>query len=185
MLKSRLAKICGRAKFFGFADIKPGHVIELQGSRRSLQWEGVCERRAAQYRQWRHGTHTCSSVSVPQWFHQSRRHTGYPAAGLLPAVHGLQIGKVVQLQDDPDGEHRILVRLPIIDNSARGIWARIASLDAGLNRGAFFRPEIDDEVIVGFVNDDPRDAIVLGNAAQQRKTRSDYCQGRQSREGIS
>jgi len=39
---------------------------------------------------------------------------------------------------------------------------RVASLDAGDDRGAFFRPEIDDEVIVGFINGDPRDAVVLG-----------------------
>ena len=38
----------------------------------------------------------------------------------------------------------------------------MASLDAGENRGAFFRPEIGDEVIVGFINDDPNHAVVLG-----------------------
>jgi uncharacterized protein involved in type VI secretion and phage assembly len=68
----------------------------------------------------------------------------------------------VQLQNDPDGEDRILVKIPVIDNNAQGIWTRMASLDAGSDRGAFFRPEIDDEVIVGFINDDPRDAVVLG-----------------------
>jgi len=50
----------------------------------------------------------------------------------------------------------------VIDNNDQGIWTRVASLDAGADRGAFFRPEIGDEVIVGFINDDPRDAIVLG-----------------------
>lgn len=84
------------------------------------------------------------------------------SAGLVGAIQGLQIGKVVQLQNDPEGEDRILVRIPVIDNNAQGIWTRIASLDAGKERGAFFRPEIDDEVIVGFINDDPRDAVVLG-----------------------
>lgn len=84
------------------------------------------------------------------------------SAGLVGAIQGLQIGKVVQLQNDPEGEDRILVRIPVIDNNAQGIWTRIASLDAGKKRGAFFRPEIDDEVIVGFINDDPRDAVVLG-----------------------
>jgi len=54
------------------------------------------------------------------------------------------------------------VKIPTIDNDAQGIWSRIACLDAGSDRGTFFRPEIDDEVIVGFVNDDPNDAIVLG-----------------------
>jgi len=68
----------------------------------------------------------------------------------------------VQLENDPDGEHRILVRVPVIDEKARGTWMRVASLDAGDDRGAYFRPEIDDEVIVGFINEDPRDAVVLG-----------------------
>ena len=43
-----------------------------------------------------------------------------------------------------------------------GIWARIATLDAGKGRGTFFRPEIDDEVVIGFLNEDPRYPIVLG-----------------------
>ncbi len=50
----------------------------------------------------------------------------------------------------------------MIDAEDDGIWARIASLDAGIHRGTFFRPEKDDEVVVGFFNDDPRDAVVLG-----------------------
>src|SRR6185295_20278043 len=56
----------------------------------------------------------------------------------------------------------ILVKIPVIDNKAQGIWTRVASLDAGNDRGSFFLPEIGDEVIVGFINDDPRDAVVLG-----------------------
>jgi uncharacterized protein involved in type VI secretion and phage assembly len=44
----------------------------------------------------------------------------------------------------------------------QGVWARIANMDAGDNRGSFFLPEIGDEVLVGFINDDPRDPIVLG-----------------------
>ena len=34
--------------------------------------------------------------------------------------------------------------------------------DAGENRGSFWRPEIGDEVVLGFLNSDPRDAIILG-----------------------
>jgi uncharacterized protein involved in type VI secretion and phage assembly len=83
-------------------------------------------------------------------------------AGLVGSINGLQIGKVVQLQSDPDGEDRILVRIPTIDKNAQGIWTRVATLDAGSDRGSFFLPEIDDEVIVGFINDDPRHAVTLG-----------------------
>jgi uncharacterized protein involved in type VI secretion and phage assembly len=85
-----------------------------------------------------------------------------PAAGrLLPAVHGLQVG-IVTSNEDPDGEHRVRVKLPLVDDADDGIWARVASLDAGDDRGFFFRPEIGDEVVVGFFDDDPRRAVILG-----------------------
>jgi Rhs element Vgr protein len=98
----------------------------------------------------------------PVWFSESNAINDLPAAGLFPAIHGLQIGKVTQLESDPDGEDRIQIKCPMINNDSDGIWARIATLDAGKERGSFFRPEIDDEVIVGFINDNPNDAIVLG-----------------------
>jgi uncharacterized protein involved in type VI secretion and phage assembly len=81
---------------------------------------------------------------------------------MLPAIQGLQIGVVTDLENDPDSQDRIRVRLPIIDAGENGIWTRIACLDAGNNRGTFFRPEIGDEVIVGFLNNDPRHPVVLG-----------------------
>lgn len=161
MLKSRLAKVCGRAKFFGFAEIKPGQLIELQGV--GDRFNGKAFVSAVRHDVGNGAWDTHVQFGMPlKWFHRSPEIMDVPAAGLLPGVQGLQIGKVVQLQDDPNGEHRILVRLPIVDNSAPGIWARVASLDAGDDRGAFFRPEIDDEVVVGFVNGDPRDSLVLG-----------------------
>jgi uncharacterized protein involved in type VI secretion and phage assembly len=105
----------------------------------------------------------------PDWFSETYDVNPMPASGLLSGINGLQIGIVTQLQDDPDGEDKILVRLPIINNEEQGIWARLATLDAGENRGTFFRPEIDDEVIVGFINDDPNDAVVLGQLHSSAK----------------
>jgi uncharacterized protein involved in type VI secretion and phage assembly len=96
-----------------------------------------------------------------QWFYQKEELTARPAGGLLPGVSGLQIGVVLQLENDPDKQDRIKIQLPLVD-SQEGIWARVASLDAGNNRGSYFRPEIKDEVVVGFLNDDPRHAVVLG-----------------------
>ena len=84
------------------------------------------------------------------------------ASGLLPAIRGLHIGKVTHLEGDPAGENRIQVKLPTISTTDDGIWARVATLDAGKERGTFFLPEIDDEVVIGFLNDDPRFPVVLG-----------------------
>jgi len=98
----------------------------------------------------------------PELFSETYNLRPMPASGLLPAVTGLQTGIVTVLGGDPDGEDRIKVRLPMISTSDDGIWARISTLDAGKQRGTFFRPEIGDEVIVGFLNDDPRHPVVLG-----------------------
>ena len=84
-----------------------------------------------------------------------------PALGLLPSVHGLQIGIVSKLESDNDDE-RILVQIPHLKDGEDAVWARCARMDAGKGRGWVFRPEIGDEVILGFINGDPRQAIILG-----------------------
>ncbi|TPN83950.1 type VI secretion system tip protein VgrG [Aquimarina algicola] len=168
MQKSRLSKIRGRAKFIGFGDIKPGQLIDLQGL--GTRFTGKAYVSAVRQDVYNGSWYTQVQFGLkPDCFsHVNKDIVDVQASGLVPAINGIQIGKVVQLQDDPEGENRILVRLPIIDNSARGVWARVATLDAGsadggvAGRGSFFLPEIEDEVIVGFINDDPRDAVILG-----------------------
>jgi Rhs element Vgr protein len=98
----------------------------------------------------------------PELFTEQFNVNNAPAGGILPAVHGLQIGVVTKLEGDPESEFRVQLRFPLMDNKSEGIWARVALLDAGNERGSFFMPELGDEVIVGFINDDPRDAVILG-----------------------
>ena len=162
MLRSRLAKIRGHVSIDGFSAILPGNMIKLTGV--GERFEGNAFVTAV-----KHELGLGNWITKVQFGLDPRRYTylfkdvnDLPASGLIGCIHGLQIGKVVKLQDDPDGQDRILVKVPVIDENAEGIWMRVASLDAGENRGAFFRPEIDDEVIVGFINADPRDAVVLG-----------------------
>ncbi len=165
--KSRLAKIQGRAKFIGFDKIKPGNLIDLQGVGDRFNGKAFVSAIRQNIFNGTWFTHAQFGLK-PECFSETHKDiVDFSASGLVPSINGLQIGKVVQLQDDPDGENRILVRLPIIDNAARGVWARVSTLDAGSGgtnggRGSFFLPEIEDEVIVGFLNDDPRDAVVLG-----------------------
>ncbi|CAN5774127.1 VgrG-related protein [soil metagenome] len=161
LLKSKLSKIRGRIKFLGFADAKPGTLVELQGV--GDRFNGMAFVSAARHSISDGNWYTDITVGLsPKWFSQDDDVSAMPASGLIPAISGLQIGIVTQLENDPDGEDRIQVRIPVIDSTAKGIWARIACLDAGNERCTFFRPEVEDEVIVGFINDDPRDAVVLG-----------------------
>jgi Rhs element Vgr protein len=161
MLKSRMAKIRGRVKIKGSPDTKPGDTVELKGLGKRFNGLVYVSGVRHEYADGIWTTQMQFGIS-PEWFHHKEHLIETPAAGMMPAVQGLQIGVVVQLESDPDGEDRILIKMPLTDNNDKGTWARVASLDAGNDRGYFFRPEIGDEVIVGFVNDDPRFAVVLG-----------------------
>lgn len=161
LLKSKLSKIKGRVKFLGFAEVKPGSLVELQGV--GDRFNGIAFVSTVRHSISDGNWYTDINVGLTtKWFAQEDDVSALPASGLIPAISGLQIGIVTQLENDPDGEHRIQVRVPVIDAAADGIWARVACVDAGNERCSFFRPEVSDEVIVGFINDDPRDAVVLG-----------------------
>ena len=77
--------------------------------------------------------------------------------GVLPAL-------VTDIKD-PDNQGRVKVTLPWSPD-AKGAryegWARLATLFGGNNRGSWFVPDVDDEVLVAFEHGDPRRPYVLG-----------------------
>jgi uncharacterized protein involved in type VI secretion and phage assembly len=74
--------------------------------------------------------------------------------------NGIVIGVVIDLED-PAGLGRVRVRYPHLGDKPSD-WARLASPMAGDRRGFFFRPEVEDEVLVAFEHGDPRRPYVLG-----------------------
>jgi len=77
---------------------------------------------------------------------------------------------VVEALDDPEAQNRVRVRLPWRADAGAGVWARVASLDAGDGYGAVVVPSVGQEVLVGFVDGDPAAPVVLGalyNGTQQ------------------
>jgi Rhs element Vgr protein len=162
MLRSRLSKTRGRARVTGFSGINPGDMATLAGvgDRFNGNVYVTAVRQDVTAGSW--DTQVQFGLN-PERYAEAFSNINDPlSSGLIGSVHGLQIGKVVHLENDPDGEFRIQVKVPVIDDNAEGLWTRVASLDAGASRGAFFMPEIGDEVIVGFINDDPRHAVMLG-----------------------
>lgn len=66
---------------------------------------------------------------------------------------------------DPDQQGRVKVRLPWSpDNEGAGydVWARLATMMAGNDRGSWFIPDVGDEVLVTFEAGDPRRPYVVG-----------------------
>jgi uncharacterized protein involved in type VI secretion and phage assembly len=75
------------------------------------------------------------------------------------------LAEVVSVKD-PDSLSRVQVRLLSFDGVGdhdAPIWARVAVPFAGSDRGAFFIPDVGDEVLVTFVNGDARWPVVVGS----------------------
>ncbi|BAY09883.1 type VI secretion system tip protein VgrG [Calothrix sp. NIES-2098] len=160
-LKSQMSKVSGRVKCEGIATVNPGDVVTLSGV--GDRYNGNVYVTGVRHdfdlvQGWK--THI-QFGSVEKWLEEDNTISAPKAAALLPGINGLQIGVVVS-NEDPDGEHRVRVKMPLVNEEEDGTWARVATIDAGSDRGFFFRPEIGDEVVLGFLNDDPRQAVILG-----------------------
>lgn len=76
-------------------------------------------------------------------------------------LHGVAVG-IVTNNRDPEGMGRIKVRFPWLSDDDESHWARIAFPMAGKQRGTYFLPEIEDEVLVAFGHGDPRLPYIVG-----------------------
>ena len=76
--------------------------------------------------------------------------------------YGVVVGVVTNNQD-PDSMHRVKVRFPWLNNDVESNWARVASPMAGPDRGVYYLPEVDDEVLVAFEHGRVDHPYVLGS----------------------
>jgi len=63
---------------------------------------------------------------------------------------------------DPSKLGRVKIKMPILSEKDTTWWAPIIMLGAGKNRGWFFIPEVDDEVLVMFEHGDINRPLVVG-----------------------
>ncbi len=161
ILRARLAASRGRARFQGLPVVQLGSVLSLSSI--SERFNGNVYITGVRHEFSDNDWTTDAEFGLSRQMQTDPCAVNHlPAAGLSPAVRGLQVGVVTQLADDPAEEHRIRVKVPIAGLDEQGVWARVATLDAGDGRGTFFRPEVDDEVVLGFFHSDPAQPVVLG-----------------------
>jgi Rhs element Vgr protein len=162
LLKSQLAKLRGEVRFAGSALAVTGCMVTLAGL--GARFNGDA---------WVSGVHhhleggwwrtTCELGLAPGWFAASAAQITAPgASGQLPPANNIMVGTVKQIHEDPDGEFRVLVTLPLLQ-ATDGVWARFGSYYASNKVGSDFYPEIGDEVIVAFLSGDPRYPVILGS----------------------
>jgi Rhs element Vgr protein len=162
ILLDNLSRITGSVCVYGIGDMMPGDIIDVQrlGDRFNGKTLVSSVEQKIEDGSWQ--TTLKFGLDATVYARKYDDVNELKASGMLAAVNGLQIAKVVQIEDDPLGEDRVMVRFPLFVPGEDTFWARVATLDAGNERGVCFFPEVDDEVVVGFVNDHPNSAVILG-----------------------
>lgn len=160
--RSRLARIRGTVKFHGSTLAELGKLVSLAGFGAHFNGAAYISGVRHEVKEGVWTTEIEFGLS-PRMFTDNGEHSGPQALGLLPAISGIHIGKVKKIDADPDGEYRIQVDLPMVEDSGNGVWARLGHPYASADVGFYFLPEVGDEVILGFLNSDPRFAVILGS----------------------
>ena len=162
LLRPQLALIQGSMSFAGDIRAVPGAYIRLEkvGDRfnGNVYVTGVTHK-------FSDGTWTTDvQFGRPdKSFAQTPNLSSPPANGKAPPIRGLHIGVVTQLEKDPDKASRVQVKIPTLGDQPTHPWARLANFHASEGFGAFFIPEIGDEVLLGFLNNDSDYPVILGS----------------------
>lgn len=77
-------------------------------------------------------------------------------------ICGITLGIVYDNQD-PEGLGRIRIKYPLLGEEIISDWARVLSPATGNNRGIFFLPQIEQEVIVSFLYGNVDMPYVIGS----------------------
>lgn len=161
-LKAGLARYQGSVSFYGSAKVKPGCIIELKGLGKRFNgnlFVGSVTH-TIENNEWT--TEAGAGVS-PLCITDEADVVSPSASGFLPGLQGLHTAVVKKLDGDPLKEQRIQVELPWMDGKNKLLWARLSTMYATNGKGTFFLPEPGDEVLVGFMNQDPAHPVILGS----------------------
>lgn len=162
--RGHLSRIRGSLKFYGSVKPEVGKTIELFGFGTRFVGDAYVSRLRQTIIKGQWLTEVGLGLDPQSYMETNTTASSLPAGGMLPAIHGLQHGVVKQIDSDPDGEFRVLINIPIIDDQAgEGVWARMAHYYATEDCGFVFYPEVGDEVVVGFFNSDPTYPVILGS----------------------
>lgn len=179
LIFSRLKRIKGDISFKGVADINLGDIVELEGF--GKLFNGSVYVTAVEHKVENGDFITTLKFGInDDWFKKE----SFLDLNVLPPISGLHVGIVKKIDGDPDKRSRIQVMIPSIKNSGNGIWAVLSHFHANNQSGSFFIPEVNAEVIVGFLNDDPRFPIVLGSLYSKNNKAKDSIEKQNSTKSI-
>ncbi len=168
LMRAKLSQFVGTVKFQGNSAPKPGTFVTLDHL--GARFNGDVFVSGVRHRMSGGNWHTTLELGMQAERFASRDQSivDAPAAGLAAPLKGLHTGQVVEVAEDPSGDFRVLVTLPMID-AANGIWARLAQPYASSGFGWSFFPEVGDEVVLAFMNEDPAGAVVIASVYSSQR----------------
>ncbi len=182
LLRMRLSAIKGQVSFQGSSLVMPGNIIDMEGVGERFSGKAFVSsvNHTIKDGDWvtsvRFGLENRPASELADFSYS-------PAAGQLPSIHGLQVGVVKKLDADPLSEFRIQITLSANTDAPVALWARMSNFYATSSSGSFFLPEVGDEVVVGFLENNPVFPVILGslyskkNAAENTPTAENYKKG--------
>lgn len=185
MVLSRLKRVTGEVTFRGMTDLTLGTLIKLDGF--GNLFNGLVYVTGVEHRV-ENGEFTTKVTFglKDEWL----KATNGADFQIIPPISGLHVGIVKKIDADPDKKNRIQVMIPSLKNSGNGLWAMLGHFYANKNAGSFFVPELNSEVIVGFIDNDPRFPVVLGslysknNTPKESFTKENYLKVIETKAGI-
>lgn len=161
LLKTGLSRFRGSFSFCGNAVAVPGCIIELQGL--GARFNGNAFAGAVTHRVAGGAWTTEVEMGISPMNITRQTDVVAPlASGLYPGIEGLHVGVIEALAGDPDSGNRIKVQIPLLNTKPDTVWARLSQFAASNGVGSFFIPSVGDEVVLGFLNNDPNHAVILG-----------------------
>lgn len=162
MQHGKLSAYKGRIRILGNNKVKPGLKVKLEGLGASFNGNIVATGVSQCYSD--KGWYTDLFFGMAGSLSELRQlGNGKKDTALVPRMGGLHVGRITKVSGDPNSEFRVQVTMPMIDKEKDGVWAHVAGADAGKKHGIMFIPDVDDYVIVGHLDDDPRHPVVLGS----------------------
>lgn len=160
--KAALSRIQGQLQFQGNALVKPGVLLELKNVGAHFNGNVIASNVVHRLNEGNWITEVDFGMPA-YWFTEKYSISSPEASGWTAGISGLHIGIVMKLDADPEGQYKIQVSMPLMNLNTVGVWARFASFYGSSGFGTFIIPEIGDEVILGFFNNDPSCPVILGS----------------------
>lgn len=159
-LKAGLSRLRGHMRFQGSALAEVGKLVDVQGV--GERFSGDVFATGVTHQLDGGNWTTAIDFGLPvAWVTEAREAIAPTASGRGPGIEGLHMGVVLKLDEDPGGEYRVQVKVP--SAGVDSVWARLLQVSASNAFGALFAPEIGDEVLLGWFDNDPGYPVVLGS----------------------